>query len=147
MSASKRDPKCLFWQQNIQLFYCLYKQNEKIQKLSDRVTTKEKDKVQAAPMSCVNKVMIHSTDKISQTISNVYIVSGGSAAQFHLRFVFNFLIFFQIFFKMCSQIGIITKPTMNTMPPKTQLLIKTKFMYLASLICFVLLFIFSAICL
>ena len=24
MSPSKRDPKCLFWQQNIQPFYCLY---------------------------------------------------------------------------------------------------------------------------
>ena len=72
-----------------------YKQNEKIEKLPITVTTEEKDKRRAASMSCVNKVITHSTDKINQTILNVYIVSDGCAAQFRSRFVFNFLIFFQ----------------------------------------------------
>ena len=46
-------------------------------------------------MFCVNKIIKHSIDKINQTISNVYIVSDGCAAQFCSRFVLNFLIFFQ----------------------------------------------------
>ena len=46
-------------------------------------------------MCCVNKVITHSIDKTIQTISNVYTVSDGCAAQFRSRFVFNFLILFQ----------------------------------------------------
>ena len=46
-------------------------------------------------MSCVNKAIAHSIDKIIQTVSNVYTVSDGCAAQFRLRFVFSFLILFQ----------------------------------------------------
>ena len=46
-------------------------------------------------MSYVNKVITYSVDKINQTISNIYIVSDGRAAQFRSRFVFNFLILFK----------------------------------------------------
>ena len=46
-------------------------------------------------MSYVNKVITYSVDKINQTMSNIYIVSDGRAAQFRSRFVFNFLILFK----------------------------------------------------
>ena len=72
-----------------------YKQNGKIQKLLITATTKEKDNCRGVSMSCVNKIITHSIDKINKTISNIYIVSDGCAAQFRSRFVFNFLISFQ----------------------------------------------------
>ena len=66
MSASKRDPNFLFRQQNIQPFYCLYiLKSEKFQKLLITVNTEEKGKRQAASMSCVNKFITHSIDKIN----------------------------------------------------------------------------------
>ena len=96
MSASKRDPKCLFRQQKIQPFHCWYVlQTEEIQKLPITLTTEEKVKRRAASMSCVNKVITHSINKINQTISNIYIVCDGCPTQFRSKFVFNFLIFFQ----------------------------------------------------
>ena len=96
MSASKRDPKCLFRQQKIQPFHCLYiLQTRKIQKLPITLTAEEKDKRRAGSMSCVNKLSTHSIIKINQTISNIYIVSDRCPAQFRSKFVFNILIFFQ----------------------------------------------------
>ena len=98
MSASERDPKCLFRQKNtFSLFTaCTHcKQNEKIQKLPITVATEEKEKFRAAPMSCVSSVFTYSIDKMNQKISNVYNVSDGYAAQFCSRFDFIFLIFFR----------------------------------------------------
>ena len=67
-----------------------WKQNEKIQKLPITVATEEKDKFRAAPMSCVNKVVTYSINKMNQKISNVYNVRDGYTAQFRSRFDFIF---------------------------------------------------------
>ena len=75
---------------------------KKIQNLSITLITAEKDKCHVAfnkvttHGTCSNKVIAHSIGKINQTVSNVYIASDGWAAQFRLRFGFNFLKFFQI---------------------------------------------------
>ena len=98
MSASEQDPKCLFQQKKLSAFLLLVRianKNEKIQKLPITVATEEKEKFRAAPMSCVNKVVTYSINKMNQKISNVYNVSDGYAAQFRSRFEFIFLIFFR----------------------------------------------------
>ena len=59
------------------------------------VTKEEIGKCRASSMSRFDEVVTHFIDKLNQTISDIYIVSDGYAAQFHSRFVFNFLIFFQ----------------------------------------------------
>ena len=69
-------------------YYC---KDANIQKLPITVTTEENDKSRIASMSCVNKVIAHSMEKIQQIISTVFIVSDGCASQFRSRFVFSLL--------------------------------------------------------
>ena len=69
-------------------YYC---KDANIQKLPITVTTEENDKSRIASMSCVNKVITHSMEKIQQIISTVFIVSDGCASQFRSRFVFSLL--------------------------------------------------------
>ena len=68
-----------------------YKQGDIVQKLPITVTTEESDKSRVTSLSCVNKVINHSIEKIQQPIETVFIVSDGCASQFRSRYVFSLL--------------------------------------------------------
>ena len=67
---------------------CTYYQNCK---LPITITSEESDKSRVISLSCVNKVITHSLEKLNQHIKTVYIVGEGCASQFRWRYVFNLL--------------------------------------------------------
>ena len=68
-----------------------YNQGDVVQKLPITVTTEESDKSRVTSLSCVNKVINHSIEKIQQPIETVFILSDGCASQFRSRYVFSLL--------------------------------------------------------
>ena len=51
------------------------------------ITTKESEKSRVTSLSCVNKIITHSMEKLNQQIKTVYIVSDVCASQFWSRYV------------------------------------------------------------
>ena len=65
---------------------CTYYQNSK---LPITITTEESGKLRVTSLSCVNKVITYSLEKLNRQIKTVYIVSDGWASQFRSRYVFR----------------------------------------------------------
>ena len=77
---------------NLPAFKLLYyNQGDVVQELPITVTTEESDKSRVTSLSCVNKVINHSIEKIQQPIVTVFILSDGCASQFRSRYVFSLL--------------------------------------------------------
>ena len=55
------------------------------------ICTEESDKSRVTSLSCVNKIITHSLEKLNQQIKTVYIESNGCASQFRSRYVLAFL--------------------------------------------------------
>ena len=67
---------------------CTYYQNGK---LPITITTEESDKSRVISLSCVNKVITRSLEKLNQQIKTVYIVIDGCASLFRSRYGFSLL--------------------------------------------------------
>ena len=67
---------------------CTYYQNGK---LPITITTEESDKLRVTSLSCVNKFITHSLEKLNQQIKTVYLASDGCASHFRSRYVMNLL--------------------------------------------------------
>ena len=81
--------RAYFGNKSFSLFIaCTYYQNGK---LPITITTEESDKSTVTSLSCVNKVITHSIEKLNQQIKTVYILSDGCALQFRSRYVFSLL--------------------------------------------------------
>ena len=72
------------------------------------ICTEESDKSRVTSLSCVNKIITHSLEKLNQQIKTVYIESNGCASQFRSRYVLAFL---RIYNQIFSSSSIKTRPT------------------------------------
>ena len=95
-----------FGNKSLSLFTaCPYYQNGK---LPIAITAEENDKSRVTSLSCVNKVITQSPEKLNQQIKPAYIVSDWCASQFPSRL---FLAFLRIYTQILPSSGTTTRST------------------------------------